>query len=206
MEVFSDNYIPIVSAFILIITGLILYFQLKAIRKSTALEGFNNQAAELNKLDCIRDRETIYRNINELIEDDPNKVKRVMILLDQVGTLVNNNLVSEKIAIDMYWDVVIKCWDACEKMIKKERSKKRRIQKENVTPHNKHKNLFKSSNSFKDVWIAKKYLKEIQYKYYPKIKPTAFDYASTHFENFEKLVWRCERYCYNRKLDRPIRY
>ncbi|MBN2520940.1 MAG: hypothetical protein JXB17_10575 [Bacteroidales bacterium] len=157
-------------------------------------------------MDCIKDRETIYRNIDELIEADPIKVKRVMILLDQIGTLVNNKLVSERIAIDMYWDVVIKCWDACEELIKKERSKKRRNQKKYATPHTLNNHLFKTSNSLKDVWIAKKYLREIQYKYYPKIEPTAFDYASTHFENFEKLVWRCERYCYKRKLDRPIRY
>ena len=215
------SYLAGIQIFTLVVSAAILVWQLREIRKATALQGFNALAEQLNQEDLIKIRESMYREYSKFGENkkwiisnsiDETKIRRVVILLDQLGTLVNRKLIPERIAIDMYWDIVIKCWDVCEQWILKERDDKRKKLKKD-TKYYRFSALIWLRGVFYDVTkfirkvFAAVWFKNVEeYKLYPKREPIAADYADTHYENFEKLAWRCERYCLKRGLNRPVIY
>jgi hypothetical protein len=218
-EFFSANTWAAIQTFILAVTAVILVWEISELRKATAMEGFNTLAALLNSTESVEARKLLYKKKDDLESLSSKKfapIEKVIVLLDQLGCLINRNLIPEREAIEMYWDVVIKCWDSSESLIKKQRRIKRLARKK-LNP-NKIKKGIKPSKSrmifnasglcsnwqYKKLRAAVKYNRAIGFKLYPKLKPNAKDYAATHYENFEMLVWRCERYCKKRKLDRPI--
>lgn len=210
-----------IQIIILVVSVFILIRQLSAIRKATALEGFNEIAAALNDSDNRANRNLLYEKkekIDELDEDDQKKIKNQIVLLDTLGCLVNKNLIPERVAIEIYWDVIIRSWDACEKWIEKERQKKREIQNDLniISTSNKKRylkivkiftKLIKFSNKLiKRTIVSILYKKSPEFKFYPNKKPVSSNYGDTYYENFEMLVWRCEKYCWRRGLDRPSIY
>lgn len=216
--------------FILIVTAIILIWQLSAIRRATALEGFNEIATILNDSDNREVRKELYKNKEKLEELEPEiktKIKNQIVLLDTLGCLVNRKLIPERVAIEIYWDVIIRCWDASEEWIEEERQEKRDIQSQlEIKPPLQSKIYRKLPNIFLNIFkkIKKKNVlnkmllrllykkkessesKSSEFKYYPFKKPITRNYGDTYCENFEMLVWRCERYCWKRNLDRPAIY
>lgn len=205
-----------IQTVILAVSVVILIWQIYELRKATAMEGFNTLAAALNSKESIDARNLLYKNKNNLhslSSEEIASIKRLIVLLDQLGCLVNRKLIPEREAIEMYWDVVIKCWDSSVSVIQEERRQKRikqrKFQKKTadkkIIQYAKSKGLFKSLRIYR-LRAARKYRLATGFKRYPKLKPKAKDYPATHYENFEMLVYRCERYCKKRKLDRPITY
>ena len=197
-----------IQAIILTVSAVILILEIVHLRKATALEGFNTLAELLNLEESLRARNLLYRNkgkVSSLPTEEIACIERIIVLWDQLGCLVNRKLIPERAAIEMYWDAIIKCWDASESWIRTERRRKRRAQ----TKFGKNQSIKKprfSDPSYKKIKAMTRYTKSTGYKFYPKRKPEARDYPDTHYENFQMLVWRCERYCRKRHLDRPVIY
>lgn len=204
-----------IQTIILIISVGILIWQLQAIRKATALEGFNNLAELLNNEEYRNARRLLYKNKDKtkLNEKEDLSIRKLIVLMDQMGCLVNRKLIPERVAIDMYWDVVIKCWDAGLSWIEKDRKQKKNQDSAPKTFYyripiflwitNLLTGLKRNSGKiFAAIW----YKNVEDFRYFPKQKPIVKSYADSHYENFEMLVWRCERYCIKRRLDRPTIY
>ena len=162
------------------------------------MEGFVSFIAQLNSAKMVRARELLYQNkgkVEYLSSQDKTSIKVILILLDQMGTLVIKKLIPEEVAIEMYWDVVIKCWDASKSWIKKEEQERGGDQSADGARTNATKNG--PSNKYDD------------YEFYPDNKPESDDYTNYHetlYENFKVLVYRCEKYCAERGLTRPVVY
>ena len=215
-----SNY-EVVQIFILVVSAIILIWQLSAIKRATALEGFNEIAKILNDSNNRDVRNELYKNKEKFEEIKPEKkteIKNQIVLIDTLGCLVNRKLIPERVAIEIYWDVIIRCWDASEKWILQERQKKREAQiKLNIISTRYKKrykklpnillNIFKKiTSTLNNLLLKLLYKQSSEFKYYPFKKPSTIDYGDTYYENFEMLVWRCERYCWKRNLDRPAIY
>jgi len=174
-----------IQVLVIAATAAIMYWQLRAIRDATALQGFLSIAQALNGPESRRARGLLFRSRRtgeSLKEDDWESIERVLVLFDELGCLVNLEFVPERLAIEMYWDVAIKCWDASEEWImarRSERGSPQSIDRKRVTQG---------------------------FKFIPGRQPRAENYPDTFLENFEILVWRCERYCRDRGIVRPTIY
>ena len=102
--------------------------QLEAIGTATASDGFLRLADRLDQPGARRARQLLYQNRGipqSLDDDDRQAIETVLTLLDELGCLVEIGVISENVALPIYWDVVIKCWDASSEWIETERGRRR---------------------------------------------------------------------------------
>ena len=213
-----------IGTIILLLTAIVLIWQLRAIRKAAALEGFNVLANLLNQPDLRKargllyemyenlQRSEVYEKINDAIEIN-DAIDRNIVLLDQMGTLINQGLIPERVPLEMYWDVVIKTWDAAyEHWIVPARDRKAIHEKGSVYHRLPIHVWIKrawgfTTHSLRRLIAAIIYRNDAlnDFEFFRRPMPIFGEYSATHCENFERLVLRAERYCIKRGLNRPKR-
>lgn len=208
----------VVTSIILILSAYILLRQLKAIFKSNSLDGFKDISDKINN----RKSRELRQEVFNLYEDHANlekcndvKKKEIddhIVLFDQLGCLINKKLIDENVALEIYWDVIIKFWDSVEDWIVQQRKYKKVNQDTSINNFNKSfflktitifKNVFLIFGKLKLQILKLVFLLDPTFKFYPNKKPKAFDYGETHYENFQLLVWRAERFCFKKRVNRP---
>jgi hypothetical protein len=82
----------------------------KSRQVSALFEVFNNISTDQAR----KDRKYVYNNLPDAMEGLPENgwriANRVWTSLDHVGLLVENGLVDEKLVMEMYCELIIKCW------------------------------------------------------------------------------------------------
>ena len=118
--------------FVILVTGLIAFKQLRALRMQQALVAFERLMAEIGSIEAREDRRLIYKKVDktkpvsEWDEDVINAADMTAVKLDRAGFLLLNGLAQKEKIIVWLAEMVSSMWDKLEPYVMECRKKEGR--------------------------------------------------------------------------------
>jgi hypothetical protein len=119
----------VVTAFIALVTAIIALRQVWEAKRARSIDAFLTISSDLSTPEARAARRSIYTQIRllkaeELTWEQRECVSVVGISFDRLGVAINKGLLPADVALEMYFETVIKTWDSIKHVVVFERKQR----------------------------------------------------------------------------------
>jgi hypothetical protein len=127
-EVVWQNWLPIISSIILLLTAIIYGWQTLVLRRSSFANAFI-AARNILQSESVRNARAIIfalkdKDMGNWTKEELKAAQKVCHTYDSIGIMVRNKILPEKFIIDHYCESLAKTWEILEPLVEKYREER----------------------------------------------------------------------------------